>query len=279
MRKVFGIVCVCLMFMLAGCKSSKSSLSSGSANMGELGKEGEEMLLQRLDSATSHYDDWHDVVMPIDLSLHQPKALSVSGRATMVKEESIYISIRVFGFEAANLYLTPDSIYASYKLNKIYIAENTKQLLADYPITIGNIQDLLLGRAFMLGNGTLSANMKKKLTLSSKTDSWVVTPEQNLKNVIYSFIFDLNSNALAMTKVDIEGKKPVECKYMNPPVNTVAGYVSKGINISTILKDNPIDAEILWNLNSAKWNSGATAKWKTPKGYKRLSVSDLLKAL
>lgn len=279
MRKVFGILCVCLMLMLAGCKSSKNSLSSSSANVGELDKENVAMLSQRLDSATSHYKDWHDVVMPIDLSLHQPKALSVSGRATMIKEESIYISIRVFGFEAANVYVTPDSIYASYKLNKIYIAENTKQLLANYPITIGNIQDLLLGRAFMLGNGTLSANMKKKLTLSSTDDLWSVIPDQNLKNVIYSFLFDLNSNALAMTKVDIEGKKPVECKYKNPPVNTVAGYVSKGINISTTLKDKYIDAEIGWNLNSAKWNTGATAKWKTPKGYKRISASDLLKVL
>lgn len=278
MRKVFGIVCVCLMLMLVGCKSTKSSLSS-TTNIEDLGKEGAAMLSQRVDSVISFYNDWHDVVVPIDLSLHQPKSFSVSGRATMVKDESIYISIRVFGFEAANIYVTPDSIFASYKLNKIYIAEETGRLLANYPVTVGNIQDLLLGRAFMLGKGTLSSDMKKKLDLNSTAESWSVTPSQNLKKVIYSFLFDLNSNALAMTKVDIEGKKPVECKYMNPPVNTAAGYVPKGINISTTLKDIPIDATIAWNLSSAKWNSGATAKWKTPKGYKRISVSDLLKAL
>ena len=279
MRKVFGIVCVCLMLILVGCKSSKNSMSSTSTEIGDLGKEGAKMLSQRLDSVIFHYEDWHDVVMPIDLSLHQPKEFSVSGRATMVKDESIYISIRVIGFEAANVYVTPDSIFASYKLNKIYIAEETKQLLANYPVTIGNIQDLLLGRAFMLGDGTLSGNMKKKLTFNSTTESWSVTSNQNLKNVIYSFLFDLSSNALAMTKVDIEGKKPVECKYQNPPVNTVAGYVSNGISISTTLKEMPIDAEIRWNFNNAKWNTGATAKWKTPKGYKRISASDILKAL
>lgn len=279
MRKVFGIVCVCLMMMLVGCKSSKSSLSSIPTNVGELEKDAAEMSLQRLDSVTSHYNDWHDVVMPIDLSLHQPKAVSVSGRATMVKDESIYISIRVFGFEAANIYVTPDSIFASYKLNKIYIAEETKQLLAGYPVTVGNLQDLLLGRAFMLGEGTLSNDMKKELMFSSVEDSWLVTPNQNLKNVIYSFLFNIKSNVLEKTLVDIEGKRPVECKYQNPPVNTIAGYVSKGIRITTTLKDIPVDAEIGWNLNSAKWDSGATAKWKTPKGYKRISASDLLKAL
>lgn len=276
MRKVFEIVCVCL--MLIGCKSSKSSFSS-TTNIGESGNVGEEMLSQRFDSVVSHYESWHDVVIPIDLLLHQPKEFSVSGRATMVKDENIYISIRVFGFEAANVYITPDSIFASYKLNKIYIAEETKQLLVDYPITVGNIQDLLLGRAFVLGEGTLSGNMKKQLTVNSTPELWSVTPNQNLKNVIYSFLFDLSSNALAMTKVDIEGKKPVECKYITPAVNTVAGHVSKGIKFSTILKKMPIDAEIRWNLNSAKWNTGATAKWKTPKGYKRISASDILKTL
>ncbi len=279
MRKVLGILSVCLMLMMVGCKSSKNAMSSTSTEIGDLGKEGANMLSQRFDSAISSYKDWHDVVMPVDLSLHQPKEFSVSGRATMVKDECVYISIRVLGFEAANIYITPDSIFASYKLNKIYVAEETSQLLANYPVTIGNIQDLLLGRAFMLGKGTLSSDMKKKLTLNSTTELWSVIPNQNLKNVIYSFFFDLSSNALAMTKVDIEGKKPVECKYQNPPVNTVAGYVSKGINLSTTLKNMPIDADLRWNLSGAKWNTGATAKWKTPKGYKRISASDLLKAM
>ena len=48
--------------------------------------------------------------------------------------------------------------------------------------------------------------------------------------------------------------------------------------VSSNTKKQQLKASIKWNADKAKWNSGATPKWKAPKGYNRVNVEALLKA-
>lgn len=279
MRISYIILCFCAIFALSSCRTSKTATPTTppSANtMHDTDRiDTAAILASHLSDVASSYKSWNDVEMPIDLELISPKDFSISGRATMVKDKSIYISIRVFGFEAANIYIDNDSIHATYKLNKLYIAENTAKLLKGYAVTVSDLQDLLLGRAFILGKGTIKNSNDIDLALSSST--WTATPKCDIKGVEYKYTFNTNDNALKLLTVLIQGANPVMCDYSDN-IDTEAGAIAQMLEISANVKKQQLKASIKWNADKAKWNSGATPKWKAPKGYNRVNVEALLKA-
>lgn len=62
-------------------------------------------------SPASEGGSWHDVVLPVKLSLKSPTSFSLGGRATIVRDSVVYMSFRVLGFEAAVLNVTADSVF------------------------------------------------------------------------------------------------------------------------------------------------------------------------
>ncbi|MBR5332163.1 MAG: DUF4292 domain-containing protein [Muribaculaceae bacterium] len=277
-KSVFVLLSVVILFFATGCKSSKSTLSTTATYpIVTEGNDDVTKLLSNFEQTIASYQDWTDVVMPMNLSLIAPKQLSISGRTTMVKDESIYISIRVLGFEAANAYITNDSIFASYKLDKIYIAEDLRKILGGFPATISDLQSMLLGRAFVLGKGAINSTMNNEFLLSINEDSWKITPH-DINNVGYEFIFENSTNSLSTLSINIANENRANCIY-GGSTSTAVGNIAKGVTISTEIKDTPLCAKIAWELNNAKWNTAPTTKWKTPKGYRRINVANILKSL
>ena len=278
MKQIYIIICLCAVVAMSSCRSSKSATatpsttSSSNVNIEEI--HSNIMLSSKLDSVGALYHSWNDVELPVDLELISPNEFSVSGRATMVKDKSIYISIRVFGFEAANIYINNDSIHATYKMGKIYIADDVRKLLKGYPVNVGDLQNILLGRAFILGEDTIkSAN---GISVLSKGATWEVSPKCEIDGVNYYFTFNSVDDTLKLLTVLIQGANPVLCNYNNIADSEI-GKVAEELTISANLKQQ-LKASLKWNLKKAKWNTGATPKWKAPKGYKRVNVEDLLNA-
>lgn len=89
---------------------------------------------------------WHDLRIPVSLALEKPMAISASGRATMVRDSLVDISLRVFGFEVAAARLTPDSVFIIDKYHKYYMAEPLKQFLGSHDLSLIQVQNILLGR-------------------------------------------------------------------------------------------------------------------------------------
>lgn len=268
---VLGVV---LMMTATGCKSSKSATTTTYPIHIQQG-DSANVLVSNFNQVITDYKDWNDVVVPIKLSLIEPKQLSVGGRVTMEKDKSIYISIRVLGFEAANVYVNNDSIYASYKLDKIYLAEDLRKVLGSFPATISDLQSMLIGRAFVLGKGAIDVSMYREFLLSIDNDYWQIAPN-SIGDVDYKFIYKCIDNNISTLEVDVAKENRVNCIY-GSSVSTPIGNVPNSATISTQVKNIPLCAKIAWELNNAKWNSGATHKWKTPKGYRRIDVANLLK--
>lgn len=270
------ILCICLAIGATGCHSSKTVATSTTTTTHKQSAEEKALIEGRIDSVAASYKNWIDVEIPVNLNLLQPKDFAVSGKATMIKDESIYISIRVFGFEAANIYINNDSIHATYKMNKLYIADDVTKLLKGLPIKVGDLQNLLLGRAFILGKGVIKPN--SDISIESNNGTWIATPDSEIKSVDYSYTFDLANNMLKLLTILINEANPVLCDYGNA-ANTPAGVIAKNLTISTSIKKQALKASISWDTEKAKWNTGAKAKWKTPKGYKRVDANALLKAI
>lgn len=280
MKQIYIIICLCAVVAMSSCRSSKSATTTpsttSSSNVYIEEIHSNIMLSSKLDSVGALYHSWNDVELPVDLELISPNEFSVSGRATMVKDKSIYISIRVFGFEAANIYINNDSIHATYKMGKIYIADDVRKLLKGYPVNVGDLQNILLGRAFILGDGTIkSAN---GISVLSKGATWEASPKCEIDGVNYYFTFNSVDDTLKLLTVLVQGANPVHCYYNNID-NSAAGKVAEELTISANANKQQLKASIKWNLKKAKWNTGATPKWKAPKGYKRVNVEDLLNAI
>ena len=126
-KNILSVIIVALICgIFAGCSSRKSALSPAPGGMA-----------------------WHDMTIPVKLSLKSPTSFSLGGRATIVRDSVVYMSFRVLGFEAAVLNVTADSVFFVDKYHKYYFAESMNAVLGRYrkDMGIGHIQELLMGRS------------------------------------------------------------------------------------------------------------------------------------
>lgn len=63
---------------------------------------------------------WHDMTLPVKLSLKSPTSFSMGGRATIVRDSVVYMSFRVLGFEAAVLNVTADSVFFCGQVPQVF---------------------------------------------------------------------------------------------------------------------------------------------------------------
>lgn len=100
-------------------------------------------------------EGWTNVYMPVTVRMEAPMAISLSGRATMVRDSVINISMRVLGMEVAVANITADTVQLVDKFHKYYFAESTSALLGRHNMTLERMQNLILGHDRKDG-GTLS---------------------------------------------------------------------------------------------------------------------------
>ena len=100
---------------------------------------------------------WHDMYAPVSIRLSEPMQLSISGRATLVRGESIHMSMRMLGIEVAIVHIDNDSTWVVDKYHKIMCVEPTANLLRGRKITLTDLQELLTtDRSYSRGGITIS---------------------------------------------------------------------------------------------------------------------------
>ena len=262
---------------LASCGSSKpstrtapvdQSVSSGVSLQG------------RYQALTSAYrEDWTTVKLPVSVEVRKPKDLSLSGQLTVVRGQGMTLSMRVLGFEAANVTLLGDSVYAVLKVpKKIYVAESVSQLLAGFPATQSNVESLLLGHLFLLGKAPLTASSSKGYTLAEIPGGWSLTADQTPAGVSYRFnVADGLPPELKTLEVNV-GTRKMAIGY-DGWTATDAGPAAEAIALSTSLNKAAIDASLTLNYSGATWNKSQTIKRPSTKGYTRMKSSDIIKIL
>lgn len=74
--------------------------------------------------------------------------------------------------------------------------------------------------------------------------------------------------------------EPVRVKYSDF-VTTIAGNIASDINITAPVTGKSVDASLQWNVSKAKFNTGATVRFKTPEpdSYRRISMANVLQML
>lgn len=274
LRKVMNRVIIsCLAAaLLVGCGSSKkASIISKNENLPAGAS-----LSDHFDYITTNYPDWDDVSANITVAVTSPSQVKVSGKATMVRDKSIDLSLRVFGMEMGRVLITPDSVYAMVKPSKIYLQESLKEFMSSYNFSVANIQQLLIGEMFLAGAPDITPADVSQFKMEAFSEGWTAVPRRQLKGVEYGFMINLTDNLQRVAGGNDRGQFSVDYETYTGQ-NTAKG-LAETTTFSVVLPKKEIAGEIYWKWDSARWNQGVATTWTTPRGYKRIRPSELMKA-
>lgn len=263
--------------LLSGCRSQKEAARPAPAEIpAEIPLQTPQ---QRMSALCAAYADWEDLSVPIKASVTAKNGLGCSGKAAMKRGEWISISLRMLGFEVASVWVGTDSVHAVDRYHKMYLSESIGEIFGNAGVTVTDIQDLLLGRAFLAGpqGGTLSAALLPSFHTEQAPEGLMMLPVKQPESVEYGFILSPDVNTVAGATVGIAGKYPVTVAYSGF-VNTL--YAGSFASVADIdFPARKISGSIRWEFEKARWNTGLTNRWTAPRGYRRISGRQLLQTL
>lgn len=239
---------------------------------------------------TESYRNWNTLSVPVKINLEQPKRISLSGTAKMINDQAVNISLRMLGLiEVAQIYIDADSTVIVSKPMSLYCTESTARLASVAGIDIADIQCLLLGRAFLPGNGAATPGSFKKFT-AQKNSSLKVTgaevfdfsPAKSSEKLKWTYTVVAPAEgtpSLGAVNLTADGTGTVLTAYATPQA-TEAGPVSPQCSAEAQAGKHKFTASLVWSLDRAKWNSALTiAKPTIPKGARRVTVEKALEML
>lgn len=272
------LLAVILTASIAGCRSQKETASAGSDLREGVAVPANTALNSRYTMLTESWKPWSDVEVGVKVSLTSPAKLNAAGKAWMKRGEWISISVRMLGFEVATLWVDRDSVVAVDKFHKKYVSQPTKKLLGDANVTIEDIQDMLMGRAFIAGRGTASVADRKLFDFEQADNGWYLLPRSQPEMYNYGFLASNTSNALRGAIVEVKNFGTVSANYNDIFESRTCGWFAQEVKLETS-RGKKIAVTLRWDLNGSKFNTGVVKSCRIPDNCERIEMSSLTSLL
>lgn len=262
---------------LTGCSSHRSTdVTNESPKPGRVVA----MKVPEVATLAATYQPWETLYAPFNLRVSKPMSMSVSGRATMVRDHSILLSLRMLGFmEVATVYIDADSAIIADKVHRYLVAVPLSAITSRTGVTIGDIQSIMLGQAFYPGKNTinLTSNANQLFSVSHDDGGMIMTPRKVPAGATWYYnVSDVP--ALTALSVEPDGHSPFTAKF-DATTDTPAGACATDIAVNGEFSGKQIDASVSWNFGKAEWNTGRQAERPTYSGYQRITIAQLMAAL
>lgn len=228
-----------------------------------------------IDAIIATLGEWQTLQTGGNIALKGSTNFSSGIQVKMVRDEAIYISLRpLLGIEAGKLLITADSLYVVDKIHKRYIAEKVSILTSGIPVTVRDVQDIFLGRPFIIGKGTLNEGTKAEMTVNREGNTIILMPNETFKGYGYTFTFDKNTRITSLDIVPVGSTVAAyQVKYSNVR-NTSAGNIAHAINVNATIEKKSLAFSL--NYKDIDWNGKVKIDKSIPTNYKRMSAKDLL---
>lgn len=194
----------------------------------------------------------------------------------MIRGKAIDISLRLIGIEMARILVTPDSVFATYKLKKLYVAEPVQLSGYDTASLLSGIQDLLTGRVF-IPSDTDGHNIPpfSAFNAAITPDRLTLIPATRNKDISCSFQIDNDNRLISTGFATNSGQNSFTIDYSSF-TTTSAGLLPRRDDISASLSISrvPFGASIDWKWSSARWDSATTIEWSAPRGYRKVTLNE-----
>lgn len=291
LAKILILNAIIPMIALSSCHSSKqaaaasgntststSTSTSISTSGSVISNSGATSLPGRYKRLTGSWKSWNELEMGMKVQLTSPSRLNASGKAYMKRNEWISISIRMIGFEVATLWADKDSIVAVDKFHKKYVSVPTASVLGKSGITLANLQDMLLGRAFLAGGTEAKPDMADDFTFTSAENGWYILPRRQPEGLDYGFLASSTENALRGMVLDIINVGTIEARYNDNYESRNCGWFAREVSVENS-KGKRIAVTLKWDINSAKFNSGSPRSLSIPADCEKIPMSTLTSLL
>ena len=227
-----------------------------------------------IDAVIATLGDWQSMQCGGNITLKAGSSFSSAIQVRMLRDEAIYISLRpLLGIEVGKLLITGDSVIAVDKVHKRYVAEKVSLLTAGIPVTVSDVQDIFLGRPFIIGKGTLNEGMKPQVTATAEGSGTLISPQEGYRGYGYTFKFDHKQRILSLDIVPQGSTTAAYRVQYNDVKGTSAGHVAHGIKVNAVVEKKKLDFTL--NYKEIDWNGNVKIDSALPNGYTRMKASDL----
>lgn len=258
-----------LCFMATSCSSSKSQSGSGSGKY--VTTQGSAL------SKVAQFTDWSTLETSGSVTISAGKSFSSSMRLKMERGKSISISLRpLLGIEVARIHIEGEDIVIIDRIHKLYVKEKVSLLTSGVPVDVSTVQDLLLGRAHILGEGTLSMGMEEDVKITEKDGSIELSPVKTYQGINYTYTFD-SLNQIASLDVYPENAASIYNVAYSDVTTTIAGKIATTTNVSTTISNRAVALDL--ELSNLKWNGTIDNTFEIPSSYSQAEAESVLKAL
>lgn len=273
-------ISILLSVLVSGCRTSKPTAASSDYPIEEGTSAPQAPLtpVQRVAAMVDSYPSrtsWTDLNIPVKCTLRSPKSLSVSGRLVMVKDKSVALSLRMLGFEVAGVYADRDSIYIYEKINKSLVAEPMSRLTSSTGLTLSDIQDLLTGVICYPGEKLTKKNVGKLFNITLENNAIQLTPHDRQ---VWSYTLS-DDNLPVLTSAAITSANVNASCHFTATQQCGVGSFIPSVSINAEAGKQKLDATMAYSIYDIKANTSADASKPSFKGYRRIALNSLIKAL
>ncbi|WP_114791644.1 DUF4292 domain-containing protein [Niabella yanshanensis] len=256
------LVLIIAVAALASCGASKKAAKTPSVDTSQpppvatVENEGPSVVLSRLNKI-----DFKTFSGKVDVDFDDGKGngKSVSAKLVIKKDEAIWMSAGLLGFEGVRALITKDSVKILNKLQKEYIASSLSyiQEKIGLPVDFATLQDLLIGNAIFVNQDNAS--------LTREGSGYVITTQdENFKNLLTVLLPGYLPAASKLSDVDAAKNRSAELAYNN--YKQVAGRnFSTSRDIRVNYKSN---ITIKLNFQSHDFDGEVAVPFSVPSGYK-----------
>lgn len=182
------IHCIALLLLsstlaLTGCRSSKNATTEAA----------DTSAVQTV-APVQQTRTWQNVYLPVKMELLQPQKFSISGRATMVADKYMLISLRFFGMEVGQVYV--DNSNATIVLRqpqKICMEQPVAAAMSTLGVSLADLQDALLGNEAVLAKLPSQFVANSSVTSDGDSSQIILTATNGEKQYAVRITSDLKS--------------------------------------------------------------------------------------
>lgn len=179
-----------------------------------------------VEAITEPWSDWQTLSISGKLKM-AGLPLSPSVKIYMEKDSSVRISLRapLMG-EVGRAEINGDTLLIVNKMKKTFVKEPLDSVMSHYPIGLGDVQSLLLGRVVIAGGGTLTADRAEMVEMFAEADgeySLIPGEMMELEEFNYGYLIDAEMQPTALLVI------PAEKPEIN--VNVTYDYSPNGYDI------------------------------------------------
>lgn len=236
---------------------------------------------------SSNYKPWRSAGWTSRLKSDMLPA-SVTVKTYMIRDSLTLVSLRVplFG-EVARVEIDRNSVIAVNKMKKRYASIDLRNYADIAPGLHSNIQDVLIGRVTIIGDGTLSkTNCHSAAIFQIEPDLWLVSAILNFfeQNVNYGYATDKTGRILEMMVTQgkpysadtPEGmKSEAERIDTNVSVEVAYGKSAADAKVSILMGGRTIQASL--EGVELQWGISGFDRLNLSRGYTRCPLKDVIR--